>query len=200
VIKGRLKWFKEKYVLIRVSFYFVKLAFPLLLIFTCLVPAKIPFYYTGVSLAFVGLILWTLFFMERWQVGVLRLCIYLAVPLVIYQGKLEQAAWMIPMANMIYNLSFGALAIFIVLTLKFTRRQKGFKATPMDFLILVIALVVPNLPDPRIQSFGMGLMAAKIIVMFFSFEVLVGELRSRLNRLSIAMIAAWLLVAVRGIL
>jgi UDP-GlcNAc:undecaprenyl-phosphate GlcNAc-1-phosphate transferase len=95
-------------------------------------------------------------------------------------------------------LGFGVLALFTVLTLKFTRRQKGFKATPMDFLILVIALVVPNLPDPMIRSVHMGELAVKIIVLFFSFEVLLGELRGSTTRLTLGMLAGLALLAVRG--
>jgi UDP-GlcNAc:undecaprenyl-phosphate GlcNAc-1-phosphate transferase len=70
----------------------------------------------------------------------------------------------------------------------------------MDFLIIVIALIIPNLPDPRIQSFNMGFLAVKIIVLFFSFEVLVGELRSQLAQLGVATVVALLLLAARGLL
>ena len=88
----------------------------------------------------------------------------------------------------------------MVLTLKFTRRQKGFRATPMDFLILFIALIVPNLPDPQIQSLDMGLIATKIIVLFFSLEVLLGELRGKMTKLVTMTVAAMVLVAVRGLI
>jgi UDP-GlcNAc:undecaprenyl-phosphate GlcNAc-1-phosphate transferase len=70
----------------------------------------------------------------------------------------------------------------------------------MDFLIIVIALVVPNLPDPRIQNLHMGFLAAKIIVMFFGFEVLVGELRGQFNRLAAVVLSSLVVVAVRGLL
>jgi UDP-GlcNAc:undecaprenyl-phosphate GlcNAc-1-phosphate transferase len=70
----------------------------------------------------------------------------------------------------------------------------------MDFLILFIALVVPNLPDERIQSFHMGLVAAKIIVLFFSYEVLIGELREDLKRLVLATIPVMVVMAVRGLM
>ena len=101
---------------------------------------------------------------------------------------------------MLYNLTFLALALFVVLTLKFTRRRKGFKVTPMDFLILIVAIVVPNLPDPRIQSLDMGFLATKIIVLLFSFEVLIGELRGQLKNVVAATLAALLLVAIRGVI
>jgi UDP-GlcNAc:undecaprenyl-phosphate GlcNAc-1-phosphate transferase len=123
---------------------------------------------------------------------------YLAVPLVLRMGQVDAAAWIPPALLWVYTLSFGGLALFTVLTLKFTRRQKGFKATPMDFLILLIAVVVPNLPDPLIRSASMGELAVKIIVMFFSFEVLLGELRGSTTRLTLAVLAGLALLAVRG--
>jgi UDP-GlcNAc:undecaprenyl-phosphate GlcNAc-1-phosphate transferase len=70
----------------------------------------------------------------------------------------------------------------------------------MDFLILVIALVVPNLPDPVIRSAQMGELAVKIIALFFSFEVLLGELRGNTNRLTLGVLAGLAVLAVRGIL
>ena len=109
-------------------------------------------------------------------------------------------SWVSPRTILFYDVAIGVLALFVVMTLKFTRRRKGFKATPLDFLILVIALVVPNLPDPQIRSFNMGLLAAKIIVMFFSFEVLLGELRGELNRLAVSTLAALLIVVIKGLI
>jgi hypothetical protein len=86
-----------------------------------------------------------------------------------------------------------------VMTLKFTRRQKGFKATPMDFLILVIALVVPSLPERFIDAPHMGFIAVKLIVLYFSFEVLTGELRGELRKIALGMLTALVLLAVRGV-
>ena len=70
----------------------------------------------------------------------------------------------------------------------------------MDFLILFIALVVPNLPDESIQSHHMGLIAAKIIILLLSYEVLIGELRRKLNRLGLTTIPALLVMSVRGLI
>jgi hypothetical protein len=70
------------------------------------------------------------------------------------------------------------------------RRKKGFKATPMDFLILLIALVVTNLPDSFISGLHMGFIAAKLIVLYFGFEVLTGELRGELSKIALGLLAA----------
>jgi UDP-GlcNAc:undecaprenyl-phosphate GlcNAc-1-phosphate transferase len=69
----------------------------------------------------------------------------------------------------------------------------------MDFLILFIVLIVPILPDQRIQSQHLGMLASKIIVLFFSYEVLVGELRGKLGGLSLAALATFSVIALRGL-
>ena len=100
----------------------------------------------------------------------------------------------------LYDIIFGLTALLTVMTLKLTRRQKGFKASPVDFLILVIALVVPNLPDPGLQSLNMGALAVKIIILYYSFEVLIGELRGCYEKLALAMLSVLLLVIARGLI
>jgi UDP-GlcNAc:undecaprenyl-phosphate GlcNAc-1-phosphate transferase len=130
----------------------------------------------------------------------LRLSLYLLIPFLIYLSEANIAAWMTGRMEQVYNLSFGVLALFIIFTLKFTRRKKGFKSTPTDFLILFIALVVPNLPDDYIKSYHMGLMTAKIIVLLFSYEVLFGEFRKELRGLGLITITSLLVISFRGIL
>ena len=60
-----------------------------------------------------------------------------------------------------YNLSFGIFAVLIILISKFSRRLNGFHSSPMDFLIIILALVVPNMPDQKIQEYQLGLMSAR---------------------------------------
>ena len=199
-IKGRLSILKEKQVLIKVTFHLLELALPTLLIVSGFLPAQLPPFFTIVSMVFLGLIIAVWRFKKTWLPGILRITFYLLTPLILRVGQIDMAAWMTPRILIFYSMSFGALALLVLVTLKFTRRQKGFKATPMDFLILVIAMVVPNLPDPGIQSINMGFLATKIIVLFFSFEVFIGELRGHLTKPTIFTMAFLLLVAVRGII
>jgi UDP-GlcNAc:undecaprenyl-phosphate/decaprenyl-phosphate GlcNAc-1-phosphate transferase len=123
---------------------------------------------------------------------------YLMVPMVLSLGRIEPAGWATQAMLAVYDYAFGALALFTVMTLKFTRREKGFKATPMDFLILLIALVAPNLPDSYIDGLHKGYVAVKLIVLYFSFEVLIGELRGDLRKIALGVLAALVLLAVRG--
>ena len=100
--------------------------------------------------------------------------------------------------RLVYNLSFLLFIFVVIITLKFTRRTKGFKSSPMDFLILFVALIVPNLPDVHIKGYHAGMIATKIIVLFFSYDVLIGELRGKLGRLVIGTLAAMMVFTLKG--
>lgn len=198
VIKGRLKKLKEKRILIKVCFKMTCLGFPGLLLLSCFLPETVPKPLSFLAIALAGLILFMWLTRKEWLAGVLRLTIYLLVPFLIYLTEANGASWMNGQARQLYNYSFGALVLFAILTVKFSKRTMGFKTTPMDFLIIFIALALPNLPDEHIRSYHMGLVAAKIIALFFSYEVLAGELRGQLNRIGLATIVAIVAVTMRG--
>ncbi len=136
--------------------------------------------------------------MRKWLGPVLRVVLYLVIPFVVYLSSTNRPAWIGITAGQIYNVSFVAIALFTIFTLRFTRRKSGFRTTPMDFLILFVALIVPNIPDPGIRSYHMGLVTAKIIVLFFSYDILMGELRGNQQWLCLSTVAALVAVSVKG--
>ena len=200
ILKGKLRVLKEKNILIKVSFRIIEVGVPSLLLFTCFLPSSVPRYFSFFSIGFIGTIFLVWLFDKQWMDMALRFALYLTIPFVIYLSQTDLAAWVSYKLVRPYNFSFVFLIVSVILTLKFTRRTKGFKTSPMDFLILFIALVVPNLPDERIQSYHMGLLAAKIIIFFFSYEVLIGELREDLKYLVLATIPVMVVMAVRGLM
>jgi UDP-GlcNAc:undecaprenyl-phosphate GlcNAc-1-phosphate transferase len=56
------------------------------------------------------------------------------------------------------------------------------------------------LPDPRIQSQNMGLIAAQVILLLFSYEVLLGEMRENIKKLGLTTMAALLVFGLKGFL
>ncbi len=199
IFRGKLSVLKEKSIFIKISYWAVLMGLPSLLIFTCVLPARIPAPFHIISFCLACFILLVMLFKEEWMEKTLRLAMYFLAPLIVYHSHIEMVPWLSLASIRIYNLSFLFLVFFVIWMLKLTRRQNGFKTTPTDFLILFIALIVPNLPDAQIQSYQMGLFAAKIIAMLFSCEVLIGELRGELHGFGLTMIAALLVVWVRGL-
>jgi UDP-GlcNAc:undecaprenyl-phosphate GlcNAc-1-phosphate transferase len=197
IIKGRIRKLKEEHVIIKVSFKSVEIGFNFLLLFTCFLPEHINVFFSIAAIFILGIILITYFARRNWTSGIIEIALFLMIPFLIYFS--EKNVNYLNNTTLIksYTFSFGILILFVLLTLKFTRRS-GFKTTPMDFLILFIALVVPNLPDEQIKSWQMGLVAAKIIALFFTYEILKGELRLNTKGLNLTTVAALLIISLRG--
>jgi UDP-GlcNAc:undecaprenyl-phosphate GlcNAc-1-phosphate transferase len=197
IIRGQLRNLKEDNVIIKFSFRAVEIGFIFLLLFSCFLPNHINIYFSFVSLILVcvTLLLWQI--KKSWASILIEISIFLMIPFLIYLSETHVAYLAHTDLKKAYTFSFGLLIVFVLLTLKFSRRS-GFKTTPTDFLILFVALVVPNLPDERIQTWQMGLIAAKIIVLFFTYEVLKGELRLDTNKLSITGVMALIIISFRG--
>ena len=184
-----------------VIFKVVEFGVPLLLFSYLLYPAD----HTGLHFHFFRnlyaliIILW--FLKKNWLRLTLTLTLYLLVPLIVYLSaadtRLSESRYYI---NVFYNYSFVFLVFFVVLTLKFTRRRRGFKVTPMDFLILFIALIAPYLAGMYMAHKEIGTVAAKTIMLFFSYEVLIGELRGHFDKLTFMTICSLIALTARGFL
>ena len=199
IIKGRLKVLKEKNILVKFFFILLKISIPLLLFFTCFLPDQISRSFAFFSIFLFLTIAITASAKKAWLTHVVHISLFLLIPLTVYQSDAFTVSWLSGGFLRLYNFFFLLLVVFVGCTLKFTRRRKGFKTSTLDFLILFIALVVPNLPDPRIQSYNMGLLAIKIVIFFFSYEVLIGELRNDNRWLIVTTSASLLVIAIRGL-
>jgi UDP-GlcNAc:undecaprenyl-phosphate GlcNAc-1-phosphate transferase len=198
-IKARLKVFKHKWPLIRICFPPIKFGLPMLFIVSGLMPKQIPFWAQIIAAIFgLGILLvWAI--KKEWLGVALRTGFYLLAPIVIYLGQFEQAAWVDVIFIRGYNLSFGVLAFCMVATLKLTRRQGGFSATPTDFLVVALAVIVPHLTSIEgSKNVTMMVMTVKAIVFFFGCDILLGELRGKNIKLATMMLAGLIVLAVRN--
>lgn len=199
VFKGKLSVLKKRVILIRSCFLIVKLGLPALVLFTAFIPHTIPEYFSFLAGIFGILIASSYIFKKKWLGDTLRVTMYFTIPPLVYLGEKNAVTWMTHQYTLTYDLCLLILTFFVILTLKFTRRKEGFKVSTMDFLIIFIVLMVPILPDQRIQSYHVGMLASEIIALFFSYEVLVGELRGELDSLSLAALATFCVITLRGL-
>jgi UDP-GlcNAc:undecaprenyl-phosphate GlcNAc-1-phosphate transferase len=198
-IKGRLRILKERHIIIQFGFKTITVGIPALFIIACFIPRQIPAYISLFSFALMVTILISWLRKRSWNSNLMRVSLYLLIPFLIFFGEKNTGPWINDIFLRSYNYAYIVIVFFVILTLRLTRR-KGFKATPMDFLILFIALIIPNLPDAQIKSYQMGWVASKIIALYFSFEVLNGELRGELNKLIIPVLGAMGIISLRGFL
>jgi UDP-GlcNAc:undecaprenyl-phosphate GlcNAc-1-phosphate transferase len=198
LIKGRLRQMRERGVIIRVCFRVMQFGIPLLLFATCFVPYEIPRFFSVLSAALLVALLIAFRLKARWMRTCLMVILYLFIPFIV-SLSVEKGSGINDLFFTAYNLSYVALVIFVVLTLKFTRRQEGFKTTPMDFLILFIALVVPHVLSKYLHVENLATIASKTVMFYFSYEVLMGELRGRFTSLAFVSMLPLALVIIRGL-
>jgi UDP-GlcNAc:undecaprenyl-phosphate GlcNAc-1-phosphate transferase len=197
VIKGYLRKLRKENAIIKFSFKAVEIGFIFLFLYSCFLPRHIHIYFSLCSMVMLIMILLTWQLRKSWTASIIEISIFLMIPFLVYLSEKDVVYLMNTTLVKAYSFSFGVLIVFVLLTLKFTRR-KGFTTTPLDFLLLFVALIVPYLPDERIRDWQMGLVAAKIVVLFFTYEVLKGELRKETKKLGIAGIMALMIISLRG--
>ncbi len=198
-VKRRLRVLKERKIFIRLCFGGLKYGFPILLAIQILIPRQIPLYFSGIAIGLMSIVLVSYVFKKgRYKELALRFATYLIVPLLLYMTQTDPGSWMNLPLTFLNDWIFIVLVFFVVTTLNLTRRSKGFKITTMDILVFIVILVFPNLPSMHLLKFNAGITLAKALVMFFSYDVLVGELRGETGVLVKPSIAILALLAFRG--
>jgi UDP-GlcNAc:undecaprenyl-phosphate GlcNAc-1-phosphate transferase len=194
-----LKRLKEEGRVIKPAFRILLVGLPLFLVLTCLLPADIPSNAAYGALGFCGLIV-AIWLLSPERVGnVLRPVLYLFIPFIAYQSSFSAAGWAKGLPLRLHNMAFFLLAVHVIMVAKFSKRREGFTSTPLDFLIFFLALVVPNLPDHSLRAYHLGQVAAKIVILYFSYEVLMSESRKELHFLAGATVAALAVLVTRGL-
>jgi UDP-GlcNAc:undecaprenyl-phosphate GlcNAc-1-phosphate transferase len=93
--------------------------------------------------------------------------------------------------------SIAAVATAIRLRLHNDRR---FQLTPLDLIVLFMALVVPSLPGPSNLPHGGALTIAKLLILFYAIEVLVSRSEGRAVWVRIAVVSTLAGLTVRPLM
>lgn len=104
----------------------------------------------------------------------------------------SDASWMraVPPFPMTYHMLFGTIAVMVLLCMRFDG-QTRFQTTPLDYLMVFLAVVFPLLPEVSTDISALGLFAAKLIVLYFSFELLLHAFSDRVKQLGL--VSLWIL-------
>jgi UDP-GlcNAc:undecaprenyl-phosphate GlcNAc-1-phosphate transferase len=120
----------------------------------------------------------------------IRVGLYVGSTFILYLSDQEVSAtqWNI---HTPLNVFFLCLAILIMLTIRFGLRQR-FQTTPLDYLIIFLAFSIPFLPEIQVEEVNISLLTAKLIVMFFAFELLLHTFAERLKPFGV--VSLWVLL------
>lgn len=199
IIVGRLRRLRDDGMIIRILFRVFKWGIPLLFCLSCFITNNVPAYVSRGALGLAAVIAVAWLLRKEWLDTVVRIILYVAIPFVIYFGEASPVAWVNDYIRDALTICFAVFAVFIILVSRFSRRKEGFKSTPLDFLILFIIVIFPNLQVMELQEYRLGLVAAKVIMLYFSYEVLFAEMRKSFRGISVLTMISLLIFGLRSI-
>lgn len=130
----------------------------------------------------------------------IRLVFFLLIPMAIYWADSRVLALFGSIGDQAMNGIFILLFMLSIVVSLFSSRRKGIWSTPLDFLILLLMIVLPNLADISFQNQRLGLVGLKCIILIVSFEVLLSEVRGNLKGISTAMVFSLCIYTLRSFL
>ena len=168
---------------------FLAAVVPLFLISTVFLPTQVPQDVGYMSTALFAILLIGLSFFPRLAPYFVRGGLYLGSTFLLYvsDSSWMQAVHPIPVT---YHILFGAMAVMVLLSMRFDS-QSRFQTTPLDYLMVCLAVIFPFFPEVRADISTFGLFAAKLIVLFFSFELLLHAFEDRVKQLGL--VSLWIL-------
>jgi UDP-GlcNAc:undecaprenyl-phosphate GlcNAc-1-phosphate transferase len=169
-----------------------------LLVSAGVIPALIPQPVGLVALALAGLIIAVSLIRKSPLVELIRIALYIIIPLAVYLGETRSVSWMTGSLKLWYDALFYCTALFTVIISRLSRRVGGFRSTPLDFLIIFTVIAVPYIFTVENGDRMMALVTAKIIILYFSLEVLLAELRGNYAALCYATLLLLLIFGGRG--
>jgi UDP-GlcNAc:undecaprenyl-phosphate GlcNAc-1-phosphate transferase len=98
-----------------------------------------------------------------------RLALYSCAALALFVSKHGLDGAMHP--QLFELILFPVLALAMVVSLR-SAGDQPFRLTPLDILVLLVVVTVPNLPDSVASTRSLGLTIAELVLLFYSLEAL----------------------------
>ena len=159
---------------------FLAVVVPLFLIASVFLPGHVPMDVGYAAFSLFAVVLGGLWFMPEHRSHFVRGGLYVGSAFLMYMG--EQSG--IPEIWPIYvtqNTLLALIALLVLLSMRFSRGNR-FQTTPLDYLMVFFALIVPLLPEMRADMPTLSILAAKLIVLYFSFELLLHSFVDRVKQ------------------
>lgn len=128
----------------------------------------------------------------------LRLLVFMAIALMVFlssrypiEGLSAFAAW--------EYVFFAILGLAIIVSVRLVETER-FHVTPLDYLVVLIALALAVVPEASLQGSGVVEMALRAVLLFYGAELVMRQMRARWNLFTGSVLVSIGVVAVRGIL
>jgi UDP-GlcNAc:undecaprenyl-phosphate GlcNAc-1-phosphate transferase len=168
---------------------FLAVAVPLFLIALVFLPAHVPDDVGYLSIVLFGIVLLGVSFLPRLVPYFVRGGLYVGTTFLLY---VSEDSWFRSASafTTTHNVFFVIVAIMVLLSMRFNEESR-FQTTPLDYLMVFLAVAFPLLPEVGSDVSTLGVFAAKLMVLFFSFELLLHAFSDRVKQLGL--VSLWIL-------
>jgi UDP-GlcNAc:undecaprenyl-phosphate GlcNAc-1-phosphate transferase len=128
--------------------------------------------------------------------GMVHVAVFVAVAMAVYLDHVEPTKSFA--FTTLKHVLFPVLAIAVVVRLRFWRERR-FQVTPLDVLVVFMALVLPNLPGLQGAPSNVGVSVAKLLVLMYAAEMLIRHSERTRAALWVSLAVALCVVARQGI-
>ncbi len=168
---------------------FLAVTVPCFLIALVFVPSNVPTDVGYLSIIIFGIVLLGLSFSPHVAPYFVRGGLYVGTTFLLYVCEMSRYRSMSAVA-MVHNVFFVVVAVMVLLSLRFNEENR-FQTTPLDYLMVFLAVTFPLLPEVSADIAHLGVFAAKLMVLFFSFELLLHAFSNRVRQLGL--VSLWIL-------
>lgn len=168
---------------------FLAIVVPFFLIATVFLPANVPSDVGYLSIGLFAVVLVGLAVLPRLVPYFVRGGLYVGTTFLLY---VHEDSWLRTASGfaVTHNVFFLVVAIMVLLSLRFSEESR-FQTTPLDYLMVFLAVMFPLLPEVSVDVSMLGVLSAKLIVLFFSFELLLHSFSDRVKQLGF--VSLWIL-------
>lgn len=188
-------WLLKSELLEKATTLTLKLGIPLFFIYSFAFSGSIQKEEGGLALLLAVFMTFTVLFNEKtiiWE----KLVVYLSCVLSVV--AIQSSPMVDHNALDLIDVYFLFLAFAFGVRIKISKGQ-AFQVTPLDFLVVLLVLVVPNLPEFSRNDLYLGESAVKVILLFYASEAALNQIRRRADVLRIGVLIALYLAAYQGL-
>jgi UDP-GlcNAc:undecaprenyl-phosphate GlcNAc-1-phosphate transferase len=196
-IAKRVQWLKKTGFLTFGPYHFLRVSIPLFLIVGAFFPGEIPIDISILSLVLMSAMIVAILVRSMPFYMLERATIYCAGAFVVY--LVHETSGDSYNVDLFITAFFVILALMLVVGVRFTLGGT-FKTTPLDYLIIFIAIVAPNLSTLGFTVRDYAAVALQLIVLYYASEFVITRVDRSWDLLRYGTIGSLLVLGIRGIM
>ena len=148
-----------------------------------------------IALIIVLLIIW---YIDSRSLTLLRLIVFISLGTSSYLISTHPPEWLLEEINLVY-LFYGLMMLAAFVRVRLSSNDQ-FAITPLDYLVIIIAVVVALMPETDVGTQSLTFVAIQMIILFYSAEMIIQKMRSSRNALAGTLLVTLILLSARALL